>query len=303
MIASATLQPKEAKVKRPKTAEEWTAYEGKPVFCKERNGRPNTAMLLEVMAPDKARITPADHGHPEVVLLKDLRPWVKGMAEQDAVRILHGQRADEAARMAEEDRRVEICVLFDPRRAGFLGGISVTRTPEKNGVERVSYEALPKKAGTGHPLKDATRLPRVAMAQLFAYARKNNLLDSSARYLTLPEAEKVWADVQVGLAAAKKAKAAAVEAERQARVAAEKAAAEKPIAAIPRPSEPQPTLAPVPTPETAPASLLAPSAALAKALAERQSAQRALAYAENLVLEAKGKLVMANAEVEIARNG
>ncbi len=291
--------PKVGRPKHPKTADEWAAYEGKPVWCKERNGRPHTAMLLEVMAPDKARITPSDHGHPETVLLKDLKPWTKGIAEQEAVREIHKKKDPLAVMVAKAERELELCVLFDPRVGRFMGGIAME---EKDG-RPIPKAAVAKKAGPIYPLDKASRLPRSQMASLHAFARKSQMLDSSSRYMTIPEAEKLWAMIQAEEAAQRKAKADAIEAERLARVAAEKAEAEKAIAAVPSLPEPKPTPAPVQAPETAPARREPASPALEKALAERTGALRALAYAENLVLEAKGKLVMANAEVEIARGG
>lgn len=318
MIAQMFPPRSGAKVKRPKTADEWAAHEGKPVFCKEKNGRPHTAMLVEVMG-DKARVIPSTHGHPEVVALKDLRPWVKGESELETIRQIHAQRAgiSEAKLKARE-----LMVMFNKNTGRFLGGI------DKTAIDGVTdgYE-VGTKAGMTYPLDQASRIPRCVMAELFHAARKARLADASCSYMTLEKAAKRWAEVQEAEASAeRKAKADALEAKRAAREARAKAAAEsrrvlaagpepevlpppapEPVAAIPGPPEPKPTPAPVQAPETAPArrepaAVVVPEPApVAKALAARVDALRALAYAENLVLEARGRLVMANAEVEIAR--
>lgn len=317
MIAQMFPPRSGAKVKRPKTADEWAAYEGKPVFCKEKNGRPHTAMLVEVMG-DKARVIPSTHGHPEVVALKDLRPWVKGEAELEAIRQIHAQRLG----ISGAPKSRELMVMFCKNTGRFLGGIE--RTALDPNTDKYGLGAA---VGLTYPLDKASRIPREVMAELFHTARKARVADESCSYMTLDKAEKRWAEVQEAEASAeRKAKADALEAKRAAREAKAKAAAEsrrvlaagpepevlpppapEPAAAIPSPSEPQPTPAPVQAPETAPArqepaAVVVPEPTpMAKALAARVDALRALAYAENLVLEAKGRLVMANAEVEIAR--
>lgn len=318
MIAEIFPPRSGAKVKRPKTAAEWAAYEGKPVFCKEKNGRPHTAMLMEVLAPDKARVSPSGHGHPEVVLLKDLRPWVKGEAELEAVQQIHAQRLG----LTEQQKSRELMVMFCKRTGRFLGGVKKIAIDPSTDKYSVGNDA-----GLKYPLEQASRIPRCAMAELFSVARKLRLADGSCSYMTLDKAEKRWAEVQEEEAsAARKAKADAIEAKRAAREAKAKAAAEfrrvqamptepevlpvpilGPIAAVPSEPDPIPLPPQQAVPETAPvkrepAAVVVPEPSpLAKALAARVEALRALAYAENLVLECKGKLVMANAEVEIAR--
>lgn len=312
-----------SKVKRPRSAEEWSALTGTRVMAKRSSGRPVPSTLIAVMPPGEALIQPNGHRDTCVVPLNSLTPWLKGNEEQEAILQLH----DDARAKAEEKKNAhELMVLFCGTTRRFCAGIGV-----KNLGKSIQYQLEEDRISMTATLEEATRIMRVSMAKLFTTMRSARLADASCSYMTLPKAEAKWAEVQeLEAKEAEHAKAAAIEAKRQARENRIKAAAQAraaklcpqgpepeqialpeptPIPAVPSQPEAEP-LAPQPSPQETAQAKREPKPVevpelppLQKALNARMECLRALAYAENLVLECKGRLVMANAEVEIARGG